>query len=234
MQLGLNALAPEAWRGHAKEILPDVIHLALTENEDMLTLLFFEKVRYLPSPVAWRLLIDGADLIRGCRPRPLDGQFSVSLWPTYDDTAGGRVLPDVVFEMERRTIAVEVKWSGRQTSSQLDRQFNAVTAHVRHEVVMLALGGLQGGARAELSDCVGVTVLALDWHALHAQIRHELRADRVSWAERNVLTDMMSILSFRSPLIAREPSYLDTLPDWPIEPALSWQPAEDEVGSQND
>lgn len=187
---------------------------ALRKGEDVLTALLFERLRYLPLEVTWRLLVGAAVPLRGGRPVAPTG-VGFDLWPSFAHPGDhGRVEPDVVIESAGSVLVVEVKWSDVQTASQLDREVSAVAAaYPDASVTVLALGGASSARRKQVgTGCRAPTVLALDWPDLFAALRKEGRRPDIAPHERALLDDLKSILATRNPLWARAPLELASLP----------------------
>ena len=123
---------------------------ALRRGEDVLTALVFERLRYLPVDVMWRLLVGAATPLRGERPAQPD-VLSFTFWPRLQHPTDEReVVPDVVVETHDIVLVVEVKWQDVQTPEQLDREAAAVAAvHPSRSLALLALGGATGRRRED-------------------------------------------------------------------------------------
>jgi len=192
----------------------------LRDDEDVLTALVFERLRYLPATVAWRVLVGAASALRGDHPEACD-DITIRFWPTLLHPADGRTVePDIVWTSRHLVLGIEVKWNDVQTVEQLDREHAALerdTHSLGRAIVLLALGGTTAGRRESLrASCSAPTLLALDWKDFYAALRTERARPERAVHEQAVLEDLMAILAIRQPLWAREPLSLASLPSWPI------------------
>lgn len=93
------------------------VELAVREDEDVLTALIFERLRYLPDSLAWAIVVDTATVLRGERPS-FAGSLSDEVWPWLPHPGSGTfVEPDVVWRSGRTALGIEVKWKARSQSS---------------------------------------------------------------------------------------------------------------------
>lgn len=192
---------------------------ALQNDEDVLTALVFERLRYLPPRVSWRVLVESSTPLRGERPEACDVD-EVMFWESFSHPADSRrVEPDVVWVGARLVLGIEVKWNDVQSVDQLDREHAALEHDLAkgRQVVLLALGGMSAGRREELrNSCSAPTLLALEWEDFFGALRAErAQAERVPH-EHAVLDDLMAILAFRRPFLSRKPLALATLPSWQV------------------
>ncbi len=202
------------------------IEHAVREDEDVLTALIFERLRYLPDALAWRIVVGAATVLRG-DPPPFGGPLSEEVWPHLPHPADGTyVEPDVVWRSGPTVLCIEVKWKGSQTAPQLNLEYKALTRHVGSAAVVsvLALGGTTEQQRSQLvAECIAPSLLALDWSDLYRAVREARQQPNLAPTER-VLDDMMAILAMRNPLWARSPLDFSSLPGWKVLLPLSLGP----------
>lgn len=194
------------------------VEVAVREDEDVLTALIFERLRYLPDSVAWAVVVEAATVLRGERPR-LGGPLTEEVWPTlrHPDT-GALVEPDVVWHTGQTRLGIEVKWKGAQSVDQLDREYKAL-AHREAgiAVTLLALGGASAERLSQLeAGCVAPSLLALDWATFHRAARNARRELQNAPPAERVLDDILAILAMRNPLWARPPLDFSSLPGWTV------------------
>lgn len=201
------------------EVARRAMDAALREDEDVLTALVFERLRYLPAPVAWQVLVGAASQLRGDHPQAGEN-MSISFWPSLVHPTDGRTVePDIVWTSHHLVLGIEVKWNGVQTAEQLDREFAALEKDaLGRAVVLLALGGTNEDRRKWLRvSCSAPTLLALDWTDFYAALRAESERSERAAHEQTVLEDIMAILAMRQPLWAREPLAFASLPSWAVD-----------------
>lgn len=194
------------------------IELAVREDEDVLTALVFERLRYLPESLAWGLVVDAATVLHGERPH-LDGPLVDEMWPplVHPDT-GAMVEPDVVWRAGRTTLGIEVKWKSSQSVQQLDREYKALLHRDGGSAVaILALGGATDQRLSQLAaECVAPSLLSLDWSALHRALGVARLEQKHAPPTERLLDDIMAILAMRNPLWARAPLDFSSLPGWKV------------------
>lgn len=209
------------------EAMRNAIECALCEDEDVLTALIFERLRYLPEALAWNLVVDSSSVVRGLRPT-FGGDLREDAWPSLAHaTADSVVEPDVVWWSGNIALGIEVKWKGTQTVEQLDKEFAALAKHSPgFTTAMLAVGGITEDRRQQLAtQCTASPLLALEWLDFYKTVRTSRGDSGLPIHVRRVLDDILEILAMRQPLWAREPRDFSSLPQWGLEiPASLAQP----------
>lgn len=173
----------------------------LRTAEDALTGMVFGRLAYLPNPVAWRIVIDAATVLRGKRPSPVDA-FRQELWPTLRPPRGSSrryVEPDVLWTHDAGAVGIEVKWRDAQRVDQLLSEHAAISTRTPTlPVTMVCLGNVSPTVRMLLAEtCTVPTLLALTWLDLRRAIDLVLAADGLSSEHRRVLLDLTAILEAR-------------------------------------
>jgi hypothetical protein len=203
------------------------VEVAVREDEDVLTALIFERLRYLPDSIAWAIVVEAATVLRGDPPR-LDGPLVDEVWPALrHPETGALVEPDVVWHTGQSRVGIEVKWKGAQDVGQLDREYKAL-AHreAGTAVTLLALGGMNAQRLAQLkAECVAPSLLALDWPKLYQEAWKARRGKENAPPTERLLDDILAILAMRNPLWARPPLHFSSLPGWTVTLSQTLGPA---------
>lgn len=125
-------------------------------SEDMLTATVFERLSYLPGPVAWGLL---CGTLHGLPVRRMVELVDIEFWPRWsierDDASW--VEPDVMLTLDlgdpaRRTLLlIEVKTAGGQTTGQWKKQLDTLRTQIEADdpeidVIFAALGGIDANS----------------------------------------------------------------------------------------
>ncbi|XXT23802.1 hypothetical protein WME94_19890 [Sorangium sp. So ce429] len=182
----------------------------LTELEDPLTSMVFERLEYLPAELAWAILRDASKPLGDDPPMPAVppvGVPSWSFWPRLRPGDGGRnkvrVEPDVLVSWGDTLLLIEAKHRGFQDPAQWVEQIRAARAtppHSEKQLWLIAVGGLvmQEGhgylarvRREVASDVAGV--LTIRWEDLR-EVLYTIEASTRASPQSAVLRDMAAAL----------------------------------------
>jgi hypothetical protein len=175
----------------------------LVGREDPLTSTVFERLTYLPLPVAWSV-IGGAvrahsDSAWPATPPTAEPEWR--FWPSLQPAPSGRnvvkVEPDVLLRFDRQAVLFEMKHWGTQSTDQWHEQVLAVQHGGLEAVAMVAVGGRDVSGerdRAFVFACITNTPLfTMSWTSLRDSVRAHLLA--TSSHERRVLRDVEQALT---------------------------------------
>ncbi|WP_437947568.1 hypothetical protein WME98_43590 [Sorangium sp. So ce296] len=182
----------------------------LTELEDPLTSMVFERLEYLPAELAWAILRGASKPLGDGLPMPAIppvGVPSWSFWPSLRPGDGGRnkvrVEPDVLVSWGDTLLLIEAKHRGFQDPAQWVEQIRAaraVPAHSKKQLWLIAVGGIvtqegQGNLarvrREVASDVAGV--LTIRWEDLREML-YPIEASTRGSPQSAILRDMAAAL----------------------------------------
>ncbi|WP_437986670.1 hypothetical protein [Sorangium sp. So ce117] len=192
--------------GNTQETAAD----GLTELEDPLTSMVFERLEYLPAELAWAILRGASKPLGDGPPMPAIppvGVPSWSFWPSLRPGDGGRnkvrVEPDVLVSWGDTLLLIEAKHRGFQDPAQWVEQIRAARAtpvHSSKQLWLIAVGGLvmqEGHAylarvrREVASDVAGV--LTIRWEDLR-EVLYPIEASVRASPQAALLRDMAAAL----------------------------------------
>lgn len=184
--------------------------------EDALTASVFERLAYLPAPVAIELLQQAIHPRRGL---PDSATFKAVFWPSYTAAGGSsRVEPDVVVELDSAIMVVECKHLGEQDAGQWRREILAVRSAEQfpnRSLLFLAAGGIdvsQHSSRVATVADLEVPVLQLRWERLH-EVCMSQRTRQAEPHVRAIFDDLVSALGTFG--YNRAPTFEKPLPTFP-------------------
>ncbi|KYF68131.1 hypothetical protein [Sorangium cellulosum] len=182
----------------------------LTELEDPLTSMVFERLAYLPAELAWAILRGASRPLGDGPPMPAippAGAPSWSFWPSLRPGDRGRnkvrVEPDVLVSWGDTLLLIEAKHRGFQDPAQWVEQIRAaraMPAHSEKQLWLIAVGGIvmQEGhghlarvRRDVASDVAGV--LTIRWEDLR-EVLYPIEASTRASPQSAVLRDMAAAL----------------------------------------
>lgn len=126
-------------------------------SEDSFTSSIFGLLFYLPAELFWEILKQS---IYNCPDLPDPGKLiGYEFWPSWKNSGGNRVEPDIFAEFEHLDLIIEAKRydKDQQSFSQWDNQLSAYCESVnrKENLYLLAIGGIWDGDKQ-------VTDLSLD------------------------------------------------------------------------
>jgi hypothetical protein len=167
-------------------------------REDPLTSSVFERLAYLPVPVAWALIGSAVRSPNGARwpDAPPLGEPDWRFWPSLRPAPTGRnvrrVEPDVVLGLDDHAILFEMKHWGVQSAAQWTEQVLAARHAGFRAVMVVAVGGRDVfGDRDRVAAFNGhqdVPLFTLSWGALREAVASRIHAHPSH--ERRVLRDV--------------------------------------------
>lgn len=203
------------------------------QREDLLTSVFFSRLRYL-SEVGERSVL--GMLLGVDKELDIGVIEEIAFWPKFQGYEGRRfVEPDVLIECQKATLLIEVKapsgslqdlkqWRAELASLIQERRLNRSDSEEDHPIHFVAVGRNSADWRdwkaqleAEFSD-VGLTINAVEWEHVAEEIHNFFEAEKTR--DQVVYRDWLDAFSLFG-LTARPLPFSDLLsigyrvsPDW--------------------
>ncbi len=200
--------------------------------EDFLTAAVFERLRYLPADIFWKVLCE-ASIPSGSLP-PTAGDFRESeFWPTWDlpQTISDRkrCIPDVFLSFEKMDIAVEAKrYDGvlSQVAEQLALEWLGYNEQIQgRQIWLMMVSGLGEvtddcvvGFRKEIEEKlrnfgkegVRIQLVGTSWQLIAKALKAVVSAEQIGAHSLIVIKDILEAFQLYD-VQSRQPTWLESL-----------------------
>lgn len=198
--------------------------------EDYLTAAVFERLRYLPADIFWKVLCE-ASIPSGSLP-PTAGDFRESeFWPTWNLSLSNRLrcIPDVLLSFEKIDITVEAKrYDGvvSQAAEQLALEWIGYTEQDRaRQMWLMMVSGLGEvtddcviGFRSQIEEALRnfgkkseeVQLVGTSWQLIAKALNKVVSVGQIGASSLIVINDILQALQLYE-VQSRQPVWLESL-----------------------